>query len=120
MNGSGAITIDDIHMDGNKAMASIDGTADASSIFIGIDYDDRYKAVTVERGGQVRRYASGDPVADWRDACAEAGRLARKHECLVMTLSSCTHFVMDVEGWRFDENDELQADETSRPEPAGM
>lgn len=84
----------------------------ACAVLLGIDYGpDGYRAVTASGPTNAAcRYSSGDPEADWRSACEWAVEKAATHGCGVTMLSSCTHFVFDVEGWRFDEHDRLVRD----------
>jgi hypothetical protein len=82
------------------------------SVFIGIDYDDAYKAVVVSvpPEGKETRFETGDPTADWRAAVTFAAHTAKDLGVPCMTLSSLDGFVFDVPGWRFDEHDNLERD----------
>lgn len=81
-------------------------------IFIGIDYDDAYKAVQVDLpDGTETRFETGDPPADWRAAIDYARAKHVELGVPAMTLSSIDGFVFDVMGWRFDENEMLILDE---------
>ena len=71
---------------------------------INIDYDENtleYYGVTLGE----ERFATGDPVKDF----ADARNAATKYD-IVMEGSSLTHFVFDVAGYRFDDDDNLVKD----------
>lgn len=81
------------------------------NIFLGIDYDDAYLAVTVtDRDGSEVRFQSGDPEADFALAYVCARSLARTIGCSVMTSSSLDGFVFDVPGWKYNADDMLVRD----------
>lgn len=52
---------------------------------------------------------SGNPVKDWNVVVSEIKKVV-KPEDKVFLLSSCTHFVFDIEGYAFDKNDMLVKD----------
>lgn len=95
---------------------------DPVSVFLGIDYDENvetlsgYRGVTVCVGvnGTEERFNTGDPVADYRAAVKRCQGLAQKGHP-VMSLSSLDHFVYDVPGYKYDENDYLVVDSVDRP-----
>jgi hypothetical protein len=85
------------------------------SAFLTIEYDTAYKEVTVigpKLWGSfpVKRFASGDPVADFSRAVVFAMEESRKTGEPVMTTSSVNDFVYDVPGYRFNEQDLLEID----------
>lgn len=77
-----------------------------------IDYDEddpaSYRGVSVTgKGGEIARFATGDPEADWKAYLAwreDNLPLARS----MLETSSVTHFLQDVPGWR------MVADERGR------
>lgn len=87
-----------------------------SSCFLGIDYDEgeptSYRAVVVtDINGEDTRFETGDPVADWHAASDHARELVQTGQAAgCMTLSSCSHFVFDVPGYRFNVDDDLELD----------
>lgn len=80
--------------------------------FIGIDYSDSYEAVYIDPpSGEKVVFASGDPGADYAAACAHAkGLLDSQQAIVVMTLSSLDHFCHDVPGYRWTDDDRIEAD----------
>lgn len=77
-----------------------------ASTFIGIDYSDErgYLAVEVSPPSLApKRFATNDPVADYKAAIEYARTLDKP----LLLLSSTTHFVFDVPGYRFDKHDNL-------------
>ncbi len=96
------------------AAAGLRGT----SGFLSIDYDESdpdaatsYRGVVLGLGkgtddAETLRFGTGDPVADWAGAMQAA---RRRCESLRQS-SSCDHFVHDVAGFKFDENDDLVKD----------
>lgn len=79
--------------------------------YIMIDYnDDGYKAVVVVRPDEKfengRRFETGDPAADFKEAMDYASTFGDA----VLTSSSVGDFVFDVPGWAFDEDDMLVRD----------
>lgn len=86
------------------------------NVFIEIDYDEMkpvgsYKGVVITppQGDEVR-FNTGDPVADFRSARDKGVELANQFGCRFMQLSSLSHFVFDVPGYRYDDNDMLVVD----------
>lgn len=84
--------------------------------FLWIDYEDGpggYRAVVLDKAqglGEVR-FASGDPVKDWAEANEAAkAEVVEGRAVTCMMLSSTTHFVFDVPGYRFNEDDDLELD----------
>lgn len=86
-----------------------------TNVFLDINYDEitgtGYKSVDVHYNKNIIHFDSGDPELDWKNAVTMAIVLAEENRCRIMSLSSCDHFVMDVEGWRYNENDMLVRDE---------
>lgn len=80
------------------------------NVHLSIDYAEDlkrpfYRAVVVQGPGRiVCRFASQDPVTDFRKGLAFARRRARVGRCRVLASSSLTHFVYDVPGYRFVEH----------------
>jgi len=84
----------------------------AHNVFLGIDYDDAYKAVVVSDPSNVEyRFETGDPSADWAAAKVKARELTQEFGCICMTLSSLDGFVFDVPGWKFNDADDIVRDE---------
>ena len=74
--------------------------------FVNIDYDEQaeqpYQAVTAQpeaEGSDTMTWASGDPVVDW---VAFLDWRDSQDDVTVLFLSSVDHFVMDIQGYRFD------------------
>lgn len=79
---------------------------------VSIEYSDVYKAVKlVYPNGSVKRYRTGRPDHDFKRAMEEARRFTRLFRIPAFTMSSVQHFVFDVPGWRFNDEDELVADD---------
>lgn len=69
---------------------------------LSIDYDETvkgsYRGIDLKQlDGDVRRFATGDPQADWAAYLV----FAKTEEIMVLESSSITHFVMDEDQWRF-------------------
>ncbi len=77
------------------------------NVHLSIDYDEdpkrpSYRSVVVRGPGRFEsRYASNDPVTDFRKGLVLARRKARVGRCRLLASSSLTHFVFDVPGYRF-------------------
>lgn len=81
------------------------------NLFLGIDYDDAYEAVTVtQRDGTDVRFETGDPPADFAAAVEYARKECIRIGCRLMTSSSLDGFVFDVPGWKYDDADMLVRD----------
>lgn len=87
-----------------------------SCCFLGIDYDEgeaaSYRAVTVtDVYGDDTRFETGDPVKDWAAAVAFSRSLVETGKAAgCMMSSSTTHFVFDVPGYRYNEDDMIELD----------
>ncbi|MFX4300001.1 hypothetical protein [Pseudosulfitobacter pseudonitzschiae] len=73
---------------------------------LSIDYDEdvegSYRAVVLKLpSGEEKRFASGDPQADW----AAYHAYARDQKLMVIESSSVTHFCFDNAEWRFALNE---------------
>lgn len=69
---------------------------------LSIDYDESVKGSyrgidLMQLDGDVRRFATGDPQADWAAYIV----FAKTEKIMVLERSSITHFVMDEDQWRF-------------------
>lgn len=86
------------------------------NVFLGIDYDEAYKAVTVtKRDGDEVRFETGDPEADYQAACEFAREEAERSGAeRIMTSSSLNDFVFEVPGWKYDDEDNLIPDPRDR------
>jgi len=78
------------------------------SLFVSIDYDDgeqdTYRAVTVDFNGDIKRFETGDPVKDYRDAMQFCN--ANREDVIgVMCSSSVDHFTMDGDNYKWIEQD---------------
>lgn len=81
------------------------------NLFLGIDYDAAYEAVTVTlRDGTDVRFETGDPPADFAAAVEYARKECARIGCRLMTSSSLDGFVFDVPGWKYDDADMLVRD----------
>jgi hypothetical protein len=86
------------------------------NVFIDINYDTAYQAVEIVGPGDqpLQKFATGDPVTDYRGAWNAATERAIAAQCSIMTGSSLTHFIWDIPGYKFDEDDNLQPDPRER------
>ncbi len=91
------------------------------TVFLDIDYDEditeddpvidgNYRGVVVSGSGEPTRFFTGDPGKDMADARVFGSELAAKSKERFVELSSTTHFVFDVPGWRYDSDDNLVRD----------
>lgn len=77
------------------------------TVYVSIDHDESdqlsaYKGVIIDIDNKKKVFYSGDPVKDWK----EAVEYTRKQKPdFAMMSSSVDHFVMDVPGLGWDDND---------------
>ncbi len=81
----------------------------SKNAFIGIDYQegvpDSYKAVVISGPGSfTRRFETGDPVADYRQAVDFGARHAAEACVRFMELSSVGHFTQDDPNYWWDDD----------------
>jgi len=95
------------------------------SFYVSVEHDEShdvsaYEGFTFKYPDRERKetFYSGDPVKDYNDMCEVLlQKLHGEYEgCVVMFSSSVDHFVFDVPGFYFDENDRLQFDEERKIE----
>jgi len=77
--------------------------------YVSIDYDEydpySYRGVVLtsrEYDEEFKRFATGNPQKDWADYLS----FMKENGGVVMTMSSVTHFLWDVPGWRMIEDDD--------------
>lgn len=79
------------------------------NVFIGIDYDTDYIACFIQGPGEFsQRFATGDAVADFREAVMFGAKRAREKSVAFMSLSSIDGFVFDVVGYRWTRDDLIE------------
>lgn len=87
-----------------------------TSLYLSVDYDEApntYRAfVLTDLDDVEHRFENGDPVKDYTNMLQYAYELSEKYPGVrMMESSSVNHFVWDVPGYRWDENDMLVLDE---------